>query len=111
MKSCRDVSWIRASRRISALSAMVLLGSPFHFSGVLQAQTFKVLVLDAVSGKPQRNMQVSFFCQDSRRNYLPPDDDDTNSEGVVVVPYKCKTEDSKIAISVTGLPKEQMRKQ
>ena len=70
------------------------------------AQNFKVLVLDAVSGQPQSNMHVNFFCQDSRRNYSI-EEDDTDDEGAVVVAYACKGEEPKIAIDVTGLPKEQ----
>ena len=69
------------------------------------AQNFKVLVLDAVSGKTQSNMQVDYSCQDSRRNY-PPEEDDTDSEGIVIIPYTCKGEDPRIVIDVTGLPKE-----
>ena len=72
----------------------------------LMAQNFKVLVLDAVNGKPQSNMHVGFFCQDSARNYSS-EEDDTDDEGVVVVPYSCKGEEPKIVIDVTGLPKEQ----
>ena len=75
-------------------------------AGDLEAQSLKVLVLDAVSGKPQENMQVYFFCQDSRRNYSI-EEDDTDSEGVVIIPYRCKGEEPKIAIDVSGLPKEQ----
>jgi len=72
----------------------------------LMARDFKVLVLDAVNGKPQSNMHVNFFCQDSRRNYSS-EEDDTDDQGVIVVPYGCKGDEAKIAIDVTGLPKEQ----
>ena len=75
-------------------------------AGDLEAQSFKVLVLDAVSGKPQSNVQVHFSCQDSRRNYSI-EEDDTDSEGVVIIPYTCKGEDPKIASFVTALPREE----
>ena len=83
-----------------------LVTTLFLLAGDLQAQSFKVLVLDAVSGKPQSNMQVGYFCQDSRRNYSTQEDD-TDDEGIVVIPYRCKGEEPRIAVDVTGLPKEQ----
>jgi len=88
------------------LFRMLFLTSLFLSAGILEAQNFKVLVLDAVSGKPQEKMQVNFFCQDGKRNY-PVEEDDTDSEGVVTLFYACKGKEAKIVIDVAGLPKEQ----
>jgi hypothetical protein len=95
---------VQAMKLTSKMS--VLLTVLLVLGGNLQAQTFKVLVLDAVSGKPQSKMQVDYYCRDSRRNYSV-EEDDTDSEGMVVVPYTCKGEEPQIVIGVTGLPKEQ----
>lgn len=83
---------------------ILLLATVALIAGDLQAQNFKVLVLDAVSGKPQSNIRVHFYCRDSRRNYSM-EEDDTNSEGVSIIPYTCKGEDPRTFL--TGLPKEQ----
>ena len=77
----------------------------------LMAQNVKVLVLDAVSGKPQSKMEVSFFCQDSMRNHLPPEEDDTDDDGVVIIPYTCKGEESKIVIDASGSVEERGSKE
>src|SRR5579863_1916268 len=92
------------SRPLIAVLIPLLTG--LVIAGNLEAQSFRVLVLDAVSGKPQKQMQVLYACEDRHRNY-PPDEDDTDSGGIVVIADKCKGEDPKIAIGVTGLPKEQ----
>jgi hypothetical protein len=65
-----------------------------------------VLVLDAVSGKPQSNIQVHFYCRASGLNHSA-DEDDTDDKGVVTINYDCKGAEPQIAIAVTGLPKEQ----
>ena len=88
------------------LFPILLLPMLFLNAGVPEAQSFRVLVLDAGNGKPQEDMQVTYFCQDSRRNYSI-EEEDTDSRGIVVVPYKCKREGPTIVIDVTGLPKEQ----
>ena len=89
-----------------ALFEILLVSTLFVFSRDLEAQSFKVLVLDAVSGKPQRNIQVHFYCRDAMRNYAI-EEDDTDSEGAVIIPYTCKGEDPSIVSFLTGLPKEQ----
>jgi hypothetical protein len=72
----------------------------------LVAQSVKVLVLDALSGKPQNGVEVHYFCQSDTRNFLPADSDLTNSEGVALVSYPCQ-QDQKIVFDVTALPKEE----
>lgn len=107
MRQYRFGPRIRAFLELMGL--LLLVVNPCSTTAIaadLEAQSFKVLVLDAVSGKPQENMQVHFYCQDSRRNYSV-EEDDTDSEGVVIIPYRCKGEDPEIAIFVTGLPREQ----
>ena len=44
------------------LSQIVLVAALLSIAGPLDAQSFKVLVLDAVSGKPQARMQVHYSC-------------------------------------------------
>lgn len=71
----------------------------------LEAQSFKVLVLNAVNGKPRSNMQVDYYCSDATRSYLADEiEDDTDDEGVVIVPYQCKGKDARIHISVGDDP-------
>jgi len=73
----------------------------------LQGQTIRVLVLDALNGKPQEGVKVNYFCQYRYRNELPPKSVTTNSEGFADVPYTCGV-DAKIEIGVYApLPKEQ----
>ena len=72
----------------------------------LVAQTVRVLVLDALNGKPQSGVEVHYFCQSETRNFLPADSDRTNSDGIAFVSYPCK-EDQKIVLDVTALPKEE----
>jgi len=76
-------------------------------AGDLKAQSFNVLVLDAVSGKPQRKIQVDFFCSDSKRNYLPPEEGDTDDRGILIVPYTCQGDKARINIDAAGKRKEQ----
>jgi hypothetical protein len=72
----------------------------------LVAQSVKVLVLDALSGKPQQGVTVYHFCQSDAHNFLPPDEDVTKSDGIAIVSYPCK-EGQKIALFVTALTKEE----
>jgi hypothetical protein len=72
----------------------------------LVAQDVRVLVLDALNGKPQSGVKVHYFCQSETHNFLPGDSDTTNSDGIAIVSYPCK-EDQKIVIAVTALPKEE----
>ena len=71
----------------------------------LVAQSVRVLVLDALNGKPQSGVEVHYFCQSETHNFLPADSDTTNPDGIAIVSYPCK-EDQKIAFDVTALPKE-----
>src|SRR5436853_2428280 len=101
---------LRIRAFIELLGLLLLLAvnpwSTRAIAGDLEAQSFKVLVLDAVSGKPQENVQVHFFCRDSRRNYSI-EEDDTDWEGIVTIGYTCNGEDPQIVIFVTDLPKEE----
>ena len=73
---------------------------------VLVAQSVRVLVLDALRGKPQSRVEVYYFCQSETHNFLPADSDITNSDGIAIVSYPCK-DDQKIGLDVTALPKEE----
>ncbi len=75
-------------------------------SKALVAQDVRVLVLDAVNGKPQRGAEVHYFCQSETRNVFPVDSEITNSDGIAIVSYPSK-EKQKIVFDVTALPKEE----
>jgi hypothetical protein len=75
-------------------------------SKAVVAQDLRVLVLDAVNGKPQRRAEVHYFCQSETRNIFPVESDITNSDGTAIVFYPCK-ENQKIVFDVTALPKEE----
>jgi hypothetical protein len=81
---------------------LIILFSPV----VLVAQNVNVLVLDALSGKPQSGVEVHYFCQSGTHNFLPEDSDITNSEGRAIVSYPCK-EDQKIEFWVNALKREE----
>jgi len=72
----------------------------------LIAQSVKVLVLDALNGKPQIGVEVHYYCQSETHNFLPGDSDITKSDGLAIVAYPCKA-DQKIVFDVTALPKEE----
>ena len=72
----------------------------------LAAQSFKVLVLDALSGKPQSGVMVHYFCQSAVHNFLPTDSDITNPDGIAIVDYMCRP-DQHMEMDVTALPKDQ----
>ena len=44
----------------------------------LVAQDVRVLVLDALNGKPQSGVEVHYFCQSETHNFFPVDSDITN---------------------------------
>jgi hypothetical protein len=75
-------------------------------SDALVAQDVRVLVLDAVNGKPQRGAEAHYFCQSETRSIFPVDSDLTNSDGIAIVSYPCK-ENQRIVLDVTALPKEE----
>jgi len=70
------------------------------------AQDVRVLVLDAVNGKPQRGAKVHHYCETETRNIFPVETDITNSDGIAIVPYSCK-ENQKMSFFVTALPKDE----
>jgi|SRR5450755_667675 hypothetical protein len=72
----------------------------------LAAQSVRVLVLDALNGKPQSGVEVYYFCQNETHNFLPAGSDITDSDGIAIVSYPCK-EDQRIVFDVTALPKEE----
>jgi hypothetical protein len=82
--------------------ALIVILAP----AVLVAQNVEVLVLDALSGKPQSGVEVHYFCQSRTHNFLPADSDITNSEGLAIVSYPCKG-DQKIEFWVTASKKEE----
>lgn len=75
---------MRISRKLGFLFAAALL-----FSGAtIWAQSFKVLVLDALNGKPDAGMYVTFMCEDGH-GWSPADEVATDASGVAEVPFRC----------------------
>jgi hypothetical protein len=64
-------------------------------------QSFKVLVLDALNGKPQTNVRVDYFCegQVGRSLNSPMQSILTGSDGVAQVPFGCRN-GARIELSV-----------
>ena len=62
------------------------------------AQDLRVLVLDALDGKPQANVKVEYFCTGPPRNSAP-DRSITNNEGIAKISNLCNDK-QKIEISV-----------
>lgn len=87
-------------RVLQAITILVLM------SRATVAQDVRVLVLDAVTGKPQHGAKVHDFCRSETRNIFPVDSDITNADGIAIVTYLCK-ENQKIVFDVTSLPKEE----
>jgi hypothetical protein len=89
-------------RRVALRIIILIILTP----KALVAQDVRVLVLDAVNGKPQRGAEVHHYCQTDARNIFPVDTDSTNSHGIAIVSYACK-ENQKMVFFVTALPKEE----
>jgi hypothetical protein len=100
IEAVAEVSHARGRLLITTIIFIILAPT------ALVAQSVKVLVLDALSGKPQQGVTVYSFCQSDTHNFLPPDEDVTESDGIAIVSYPCKP-DQKIEFFVTALPKEE----
>jgi 5-hydroxyisourate hydrolase-like protein (transthyretin family) len=66
--------------------------------GKVMAQDLNVLVLDALDGKPQANVEVEYFCAGPPRNSVP-NRSITNKEGIAKISNFCNDK-QKIEISV-----------
>jgi 5-hydroxyisourate hydrolase-like protein (transthyretin family) len=66
--------------------------------GKVMAQDLNVLVLDALDGKPQANVEVEYFCAGPPRNSVP-NRSITNNEGIAKISNFCNDK-QKIEISV-----------
>jgi len=64
----------------------------------MMAQDLKVLVLDALNGKPQANVEVEYFCTGPPRNSAPTRSI-TNNEGIANISNLCNDK-QKVEISV-----------
>ena len=87
-------------------SGLLLIAIFIFAPTALVAQSLRVLVLDALNGKPQSGVEVHYYCQSDTHNFFPVDSDITNPDGITWVSYPCK-EDQKIVFFVTALPKEE----
>jgi hypothetical protein len=76
----------------------LILLSPIFLGAFAGAQTFKVRVLEALSGKPRSDMPISFFCEGRYKETMM--DVVTDRDGFVAVPYGCKSGRIKIDVSI-----------
>jgi hypothetical protein len=84
-------------RRIAALSLLVTgIFSPAAYAG----QSFRVLVLDALDGKPQAGVMVDYFCEG--QGYGAGREVRTNLQGLAEIPFTCSTE-TKIELRVNSV--------
>lgn len=79
--------------------AIVCVGA---FASVAAGQTssFKVLVLDALNGKPQSGINVRYFCEGLGWN--SKDQVKTGSDGIAEVPYQCREGSEEFNVEVPG---------
>jgi hypothetical protein len=87
---------MRVIKRIQSLLFLVVLlpHTP------LTAQTVRVLVLDALSAKPQTGVEVIYYCTGLRHN-TPSKSVMTNSEGFAEFTYPCSNEEK---VEIGALP-------
>src|SRR5512141_1284849 len=76
-------------------------------AATLHAQTVKVVVLDALNGKPQKGAKVEFFCVGPPKNELPPHSMETNA--LAKIPNRCSGE-KKLELSVSRSGRNERRK-
>ena len=67
---------------------------------VADSASFRVLVLDALSGKPQANVTIPYLCDEIPHSITTKAT--TDADGVAVVPYTCKPGNK---IEVDAVPK------
>jgi hypothetical protein len=96
--------------RIVALSLLIIL-SGLHASAQTKQDTslIRVLVLDALNGKPQPNVDVQYFCSPIGPGGLNSSTESatTGSDGLIGISSRCSSTE-KLEISVLPrLPKEQ----
>lgn len=86
------------------LEVAVLLGM---YTTVSPGQTseFRVLVLDALNGKPQVGVGVRYFCEG--HGWPPQNEVRTGQDGQAEVPYECQEGTEQITIDVPGEGKEE----
>jgi hypothetical protein len=65
----------------------------------LEAQSVRVVVLDALSGKPQSQVKVEYFCSGNLKNDFPIRWAFTDATGAVEIPFQC-TGDKRLELFV-----------
>jgi len=87
--------------RLATVTVVVCSMTAVAYTGSTAAQeqrkTFKVLVLDALDGKPQSNVSVTYFCEG--QGYKPDQEIKTGIDGSAEIPYQCEA-GTRIEISV-----------
>jgi len=93
-------------KRALVIAAVLFLVGIFDANGI-QAQEVKVLVLDALSGKPEAGAEVQYLCAGTRENYGQSAPVVTNGEGYVQVKITCRDKDKVQLWVLPKLPKEE----
>lgn len=89
-------------KRALVIAAVLFLVGIFDANGI-QAQEVKVLVLDALSGKPEAGAEVQYLCAGTRENYGQSAPVVTNADGYVQVKITCSDKDK---VELWVLPRE-----
>jgi hypothetical protein len=71
---------------------------------VADSASFRVLVLDALSGKPQANVTIPYLCDEIPHSTTTKAT--TEANGVAVVPYTCKLGNKIILDAIPKIGKE-----
>jgi hypothetical protein len=88
-----------SSHRMGIVCAIVIVGI-FASLAAGQTQSFKVLVLDALNGKPESGAIVRYFCVGLGWN--SKDEVRTGMDGIAQVPYQCREGTEQFAVGVPG---------
>jgi hypothetical protein len=91
--------------RRKRIAQFAVVTSMLTLSASGQTLKFKVLVLDALDGKPQAGVSVRYFCEGN--GWTPLDEVKTGSNGLTEVPYKCEDGAENITVEVPGETKEE----
>jgi hypothetical protein len=88
-----------SSHRMGIVWAIVFVGA-FASAATGQTSSFKVLVLDALNGKPQSGGIVRYFC--AGLGWNSKDEVRTGPDGIAEVPYQCREGTEQFEVGVPG---------
>ena len=91
---------ILATLLIATTARWQIQPAPTAAESAGQTLKFKVLVLDALDGKPQIGVEVTSFCEGV--GYIPHNEVKSGSDGVAEEAYQCKEGAEQITVDVPG---------